>query len=100
VRIVLIVVSILAAVIFAVQNADVVTIDLLFWKARASLAIVAVGCMAAGVIVGALVLVPRLYRMRAHERRLRTQLADLDMPDATKRTPATGATSSQAIAGK
>jgi uncharacterized integral membrane protein len=68
----------LAAVIFAVQNADMVTVDVLFWKLDASLAIVAVLCVIAGTLLGALLSVPRIYRMRAEQRRLRAQLAEVD----------------------
>jgi putative membrane protein len=78
VRTILILVVPLAAVIFAVQNADVVTIDVLFWKLNASLAIVVALCVTAGTLLGALISVPRIYRMRAEQRRLRAQLADVD----------------------
>lgn len=67
-----------AAVIFAVQNADVVTVDVLFWKVDASLAIVVALCVTAGMLLGALISVPRIYRMRTEQRRLRAQLAEVD----------------------
>lgn len=70
----------LVAVIFAVQNADVVAIDVLFWKVNASLAIVIALCVTAGVIVGLLISLPRIYRMRTDHRRLRAQLAELNDP--------------------
>jgi lipopolysaccharide assembly protein A len=78
VRTILILVVVLAAVIFAVQNADVVTVDVLFWKLNASLAVVVALCVIAGTLLGALISVPRIYRMRAEQRRLRAQLADAD----------------------
>jgi lipopolysaccharide assembly protein A len=78
VRTILILVVVLAAVIFAVQNADVVTVDVLFWKLDASLAVVVALCVTAGTLLGALISVPRIYRMRAEQRRLRAQLADAD----------------------
>jgi putative membrane protein len=68
----------LAAVTFAVQNADRVTVDVLFWRLDASLAIVVALCVAAGVLLGILITAPRIYRMRADQRRLRTQLAQFD----------------------
>lgn len=68
----------LAAVTFAVQNADKVTVDVLFWRLDASLAIVIALCVAAGVLLGVLIAVPRIYRMRADQRRLRAQLAEFD----------------------
>ena len=40
-RTVLIIGLMLTAVIFAVQNADVVTVDFMFWKLNASLAVLA-----------------------------------------------------------
>ena len=81
-RTIVILVLMLAAVIFAVQNADVVTVDVLFWRLNASLAIVVALCVTAGALLGALICVPRIYRMRADQRRLRAQLAELD-PSAT-----------------
>ena len=68
----------LLAVIFAVQNAEVVSVDFLFWKLNASLAVLAAVCITVGVLLGVLIVVPRIYRMRADQRRLRAQLADLD----------------------
>jgi lipopolysaccharide assembly protein A len=78
VRTILILLLVLAAVSFAVQNADVVTVDVLFWKVNASLAIVVALCVTAGALLGGLISVPRLYRMRAEQRRLRAQLAAVD----------------------
>ena len=77
-RTVLILGLMLTAVIFAVQNADVVSVDFLFWKLDASLAILAALCVTLGVLLGVLISVPRIYRMRADQRRLRAQLAQLD----------------------
>lgn len=68
----------LLAVIFAVQNADVVSVDFMFWKLNASLAVLAAVCITVGVLLGVLIVVPRIYRMRADQRRLRAQLAELD----------------------
>jgi putative membrane protein len=81
-RTILILVLVLAAVLFAVQNADMVTVDVLLWKLNASLAIVVALCVTAGALLGALISMPRLYRMRAEQRRLRAQLAELD-PSST-----------------
>lgn len=85
-RTILILALMLGAVIFAVQNADVVTVDILFWRLDASLAIVVALCVIAGAIVGALVVVPLIYRMRADQRRLRAQLADLNVAGAPRPT--------------
>jgi lipopolysaccharide assembly protein A len=87
----------LAAVTFAVQNADRVTVDVLFWRLDASLAIVIALCIAAGVLLGVLVAVPRIYRMRADQRRLRAQLAEFDGSNtAPTKTPQTKETTAQA----
>ena len=72
---------ILAAVGLAVQNATGVTITALTWRFEASLALVIAVCVAIGFIAGVLLLLPRLYRMRARERQLRAQLADLGAHD-------------------
>jgi uncharacterized integral membrane protein len=77
-RTVLIIGLMLVAVTFAVQNADVVTVDFLFWKLDASLAILAALCITVGVLLGVLIVVPRIYRMRADQRRLRAQLAEFE----------------------
>jgi lipopolysaccharide assembly protein A len=86
-RIVLVLLLLLAAVIFAAQNATVVTITVLAWRLDASLAIVVAIALAVGAIGGLLAGVPRLYRMRAHEKRLRAQLADLGGDDPTLGEP-------------
>jgi putative membrane protein len=78
VRTIILLTLMLAAVTFAVQNADRVAVDVLFWRLDASLAIVIALCLTAGVLVGVLLCVPRIYRMRADHRRLRAQLAGLD----------------------
>lgn len=79
----------LAAVTFAVQNADRVTVDVLFWRLDASLAIVVALCVTAGVLLGILIVVPRIYRMRGDQRRLRAQLAELDGSRASQAADAT-----------
>jgi uncharacterized integral membrane protein len=84
VSLLLVLVLMLAAVIFAVQNATTVTITVFFWRLQASLATIAAVCVLVGALGGLLVSIPRLYRMRADRRRLRTLLADLaaeDVPD-------------------
>ena len=68
-RTIILLILMLVAVIFAVQNADRVAVDVLFWRLDASLAIVIALCVATGVLVGVLITVPRIYRMRADQRR-------------------------------
>lgn len=81
-------VVLLLAVILAVQNAGVVTITILAWRAQASLAIVVGVCLTAGVLVGVLISTPRLRRMRADQKRLRTRLAELGVdPDEEAAEP-------------
>ena len=78
VRTITLLILMVVAVIFAVQNAGRVAVDVLFWRLDASLAVVIALCVATGVLVGVLITVPRMYRMRADQRRLRAQLAGLD----------------------
>jgi uncharacterized integral membrane protein len=80
-RIALVLLLLFAAVIFAAQNATTVTITVLAWRLNASLAIVVAIAFAVGAFGGVLASVPRLYRMRIHEKRLRAQLADLGGDD-------------------
>jgi uncharacterized integral membrane protein len=77
-RIALVLLLLLTAVILAVQNAAVVTIKFLFWRGEVSLAVILALCIAIGAIGGVLAAMPRIYRMRLHERKLRAQLASLD----------------------
>lgn len=72
---------VIAATTFAVQNAPAVTVNLFPWRFDAPLALVITACFAAGALVSLLASVPhlyRLYRMRAHERLLRAQAADME----------------------
>jgi uncharacterized integral membrane protein len=72
---------VIAAMTFAVQNAPDVTINWFFWRFDAPLALVIAACFAAGTLVSLLALAPhlyRLYRMRAYERLLTAQVADLE----------------------
>ncbi len=46
-----ILVLVLAAVLFAVQNADTVNVDVLFWKLNASLAMFVALCVTAGALL-------------------------------------------------
>jgi lipopolysaccharide assembly protein A len=84
----LVLVLVVAAVIFAVQNATTVTITVFFWHLQASLAIVVAVCVLMGALGGLLVLTPRLYRMRADRRHLRALLANLAAEDVPDESPA------------
>lgn len=93
-RIALVLLLLLTAVILAVQNAAVVTVTFVFWRVEASLAVIVALCFAIGAIGGVLAAMPRLYRMRAHERQLRAQLATLET--GTTREPASDSKAAEA----
>ena len=58
-------VALLVVVVFALQNADVVTIRFLFWQLESSLAIIALAFTAAGVLIAeSLRLAIRLLRWK------------------------------------
>ncbi|MGD9842109.1 MAG: lipopolysaccharide assembly LapA domain-containing protein [Steroidobacteraceae bacterium] len=69
---------IVLATVFAVQNANIVTIVIYLWRVEASLAVVIAVCFAAGGIVAAIVLVPSMVRRHVEAKRLRTQIASLN----------------------
>jgi putative membrane protein len=69
-RLAFLLIAVLAATWFAVGNAMPVTVTLFFWHLQASLAIVIAGCFVLGCLVGAVALLPALYRSRVRNRRL------------------------------
>ncbi len=73
---------VIAAVVFAVQNAAPVSIAFFSWRLDASLAIVAVLCFACGALAGALLLLPNEIRHRLALRRHRDRIADLESVNA------------------
>ncbi|MFZ2507043.1 MAG: LapA family protein [Steroidobacteraceae bacterium] len=73
---------VIAAVVFAVQNAAPVSIAFFNWRLDASLAIVAILCFACGALVGALLLLPGEIRRRLALRRQRDQIAELESVNA------------------
>ena len=77
-RLVIAVLALVFAVLFAVQNTEVVRVSVLLWKVNASLAVIMVICLAIGLLVGLVALAPTIYRGRTDARRLRQQLAELD----------------------
>lgn len=85
-RLLIVLVVGVVAVVFAVQNVVVVPISVLFWRVEASLAVVIAVCVVLGALLGVLVSVPRILRMRTRERNLRTQLADLGAYDLDRQT--------------
>jgi uncharacterized integral membrane protein len=81
-RIAALIVVLLLAVVFAVQNTDAVNVSLLLWKPQASLAIVMALCIALGFLVGLLAVAPSFLKGRRHARNLQRQLAKFDTIDA------------------
>lgn len=77
-RMILVLIALLLAVIFAVQNANVVVVRVFFAEFEASLAVVISLCFAVGALLAALALMPSWYRRRAGERRLQARVAQLE----------------------
>ena len=64
-------------VVFAVQNAVAVSIVFFLWRIDASLAMVIATCFGLGVLIGALLAVPAMWRERLSISRLRKQVEAL-----------------------
>lgn len=99
-RLILVLIVVLVAVVFAAQNATPVTIDLFFWRIDSSLAVVIASCFAIGIIAGILFAVPSLYRMRSHRRRLQAQLAEAGGGDAATAESESAPVSSSGTRGR
>jgi putative membrane protein len=91
-RLAFLLIAVLAATWFAVGNAMPVTVTLFFWHLQASLAIVIAGCFVLGCLVGAVALLPALYRSRVRNKRLAAENVSLrdtshgiDIYDASNR---------------
>lgn len=65
------------AILFALQNTNLVTIQLFIWEYEQSLALVLLGTFAIGVIVGLLVSVPAVIRRNVRVSRLQKQTESL-----------------------
>ncbi|RZM82523.1 lipopolysaccharide assembly protein LapA domain-containing protein [Leptolyngbya iicbica] len=65
------------AILFALQNTNLVTIQLFIWEYQQSLALVLLGTLAIGVILGLLVSVPTVIRRNVRILRLQTQVESL-----------------------
>ncbi len=76
-RLAFLLLAVLAATWFAVGNAMPVTVTLFFWHLQASLAIVIASCFVLGCLVGAVAMLPALYRARARNKRLTVENASL-----------------------
>jgi uncharacterized integral membrane protein len=84
-RLIALVVTVVIAVIFAIQNTDLATVSLLWWEVRASLAVIMVLCVSIGMLVGLAVLAPLLYRGRDSARQLQRRLAEMEAVDAERK---------------
>lgn len=82
-RLILALIGMLVAVIFAVQNAMPVTIKVFFWQLEASLAVVVAVCFALGAIVAAFAVMPEIYKRRSGEKRLQARLATMQSREST-----------------
>lgn len=65
------------SVVFAVQNSAVITVSFLAWEVDASLALVLMITLIAGVLIGYLAGLPSVWRKGSETRRLRRQAGDL-----------------------
>jgi lipopolysaccharide assembly protein A len=83
-RIAALIVVLLLAVAFAVQNTAAVNVSLLLWKSQASLAIVMALCLALGFLVGLLAVAPSFLKGRRHARNLERQLVKQDTMDSDR----------------
>lgn len=81
-RIAALIVVLVLAVAFAVQNTAAVNVSLLLWKSQASLAIVMALCLALGFLAGLLAVAPSFLKGRRHARNLQRQLSKLDTTDS------------------
>jgi uncharacterized membrane protein YciS (DUF1049 family) len=81
-RVAVLIVVLLLAVAFAVQNTAAVDVSLLLWKSQASLAIVMALCLALGFIIGLLTVAPSFLKGRRHARNLERQLAGRETLDS------------------
>jgi uncharacterized integral membrane protein len=64
--------------VFAMQNSDVVTVELFVWSWNASLALVLILTLGAGVVVGYLAGLPRTLTRSGEVRRLRKRITELE----------------------
>ena len=98
-RLVLVILFMVVAVVLAVQNADVVAINVLWWELRASLAVIIVTGLALGALTALLALAPKLYRQRKSERSLRARIVTLEGGNGVARAVVSEPVDHQHIAG-
>jgi len=92
------------AVLFAVQNTEIVTVDFLFWSFQGSLALILLVALAAGAIASSLASIPSLFRshrfggaqrrrveeLEAEVQRLHEQLVRVKPPEPPPAPPSAG----------
>jgi uncharacterized integral membrane protein len=66
------------AVIFAVQNTEVVTVDFLFWCFQGSLALILLVALAAGAIASSLASIPSMFRAHRLSGSLQRKVEELE----------------------
>ncbi len=66
------------AILFALQNNNLVTINLLIWEAKESLAIILLATLAIGVLIGLLVALPSILKRGWRTSRVKKQAASLE----------------------
>ncbi len=76
--IVLALIILLLAVIFALQNTAAVTISFLFWQFHGSLALVLLVALFAGLLISFLTYLPTLLRTNWSSRKLRKHMTELE----------------------
>ena len=76
--VVLALIILLLAVIFALQNTAAVTISFLFWKFNGSLALVLLVALTAGLLISFLAYLPTLLRSHWSARKLRKHTNELE----------------------
>ena len=88
-RLIIVLALIVLAVVFAVQNADVVPVSVLFWDFRASLAVVVVVSCAIGALACAVACLPVLLQRGSALRKLQRRQKELenDNNDLLQRVP-------------
>jgi putative membrane protein len=66
------------AVIFAVQNTAIVTVDFLFWSFQGSLALILLVALAAGAIASSLASIPSMFRAHSLSGAQRRKVEELE----------------------
>lgn len=79
---------ILVTVLFALQNAQMVSISLLAWQINASLAVVVATCFGMGIVASMLVAIPRIMREKFSSYRMRKEIETLTADNAALRRTA------------